>query len=140
MITREDARDQLRGPGIPLGSLLGPLGLAGGIGIPALCALSPLMPVTAASTLAVTALGSTLLGVGAGSFLRWRRWKELYLPPVHPDGLVMGMTDQGLPFVWPDAEQPYHGLIVGQSPAPARLTSSGTSSCSRCFAAAPRFS
>ncbi|MFN7970859.1 MAG: type IV secretory system conjugative DNA transfer family protein [Acidobacteriota bacterium] len=113
----DEARERLRGEGIPLASLVGPLGLAGGLGIPALCAVSPLIPVTAASTLAVTALSSTLLGVGAGSFMQWRRERELYLPPVHPEGLVMGMTDQGLPFVWPDAEQPYHGLIVGQSGA-----------------------
>ncbi|MFN7971292.1 MAG: TraM recognition domain-containing protein [Acidobacteriota bacterium] len=116
-IPNAEARKRLHGPGIPLRTLAGPMSLASGIAIPALCAVSPLMPVTLASTLGVTALSSTLLGAGAGSFMRWRRRGDLYLPPVHADGLVMGMTEQGLPFVWPDAEQPYHGLIVGQSGA-----------------------
>ena len=113
----DEARRMLEGGGRVASRLLGPASLLGSVAVPALTVASPLVPVTPASTLAVTGLSSALLGVGIGSLGRRKRRGRAYLPPTHPDGLVMGMTRAGKPFVWRDREQVYHGLIVGQSGA-----------------------
>ncbi len=86
-----------------------------GLGLPLAGLLSPLMPLAGPAALGVLAGGAALAGAALGGASASRRRLEAWVAPVWEEGLMMGVDEQGQPFIWRNEEQVHHALLVGQS-------------------------